>query len=213
MLCLAFRETVALLRSSSGWRSIYRDRGFVLAQKRHSAIIFSEGSFAKEMVKTMKSLAILALSLATAMSAIPPAGAFPIVPIVKSQATDVQRVTDHCKFPNCFRDGRRFRDHRGSYHRYDRDRRYRYGYRDRYDRRYHRRDRDSDVGALIGGLAAGAIIGGLLAQPRYPAQPRYYAGGSAHTRWCYARYRSYRPYDNTFQPYYGPRRPCISPYL
>lgn len=165
------------------------------------------------MVKSMKSLAILALSLATAMSGIPPAGAFPIMPTVKTQATDVQRVTDHCKFPNCFRDGRR------SYHRYDRDRRYRYdgdrryryGYRDRYHRRYHR-DRDSDVGALIGGLAAGAIIGGLLAQPRYPA-PRYYAGGSAHTRWCYARYRSYRAYDNTFQPYYGPRRQCISPYL
>ncbi|WP_085033857.1 BA14K family protein [Ensifer aridi] len=56
--------------------------------------------------------------------------------------------------------------------------------------------------------------------PRYYA-PRYYApsyyrqtyyGGNAHARWCYARYRSYRAYDNTFQPYYGPRRPCVSPY-
>ncbi|HEV7309209.1 BA14K family protein [Ensifer sp.] len=51
--------------------------------------------------------------------------------------------------------------------------------------------------------------------PRYSA-PRYYRqtyyGGSGHTRWCYARYRSYRAYDNTFQPYYGPRQACISPY-
>jgi hypothetical protein len=29
--------------------------------------------------------------------------------------------------------------------------------------------------------------------------------------WCYSRYRSYRAYDNTFQPYYGPRRQCIGP--
>ncbi|EHK74244.1 transmembrane protein [Sinorhizobium meliloti CCNWSX0020] len=52
-------------------------------------------------------------------------------------------------------------------------------------------------------------------RPRYHA-PRYYRqayyGGSAHTRWCYARYRSYWAYDNTFQPYHGPRRACVSPY-
>lgn len=34
-----------------------------------------------------------------------------------------------------------------------------------------------------------------------------------HIRWCYKRYRSYRAYDNTFQPYHGPRRACRSPYL
>jgi hypothetical protein len=36
--------------------------------------------------------------------------------------------------------------------------------------------------------------------------------GSAHVEWCYDRYRSYRAYDNTFQPYEGPRRQCYSPY-
>ncbi|OAP38226.1 hypothetical protein AU381_21820 [Sinorhizobium glycinis] len=46
--------------------------------------------------------------------------------------------------------------------------------------------------------------------PRYYRQAYY--GGNAHARWCYARYRSYRAYDNTFQPYYGPRRACVSPY-
>lgn len=49
---------------------------------------------------------------------------------------------------------------------------------------------------------------------RYYAQPRRYyrGGGSAHVRWCYDRYRSYREWDNTFQPYHGPRRQCWSPY-
>ena len=36
--------------------------------------------------------------------------------------------------------------------------------------------------------------------------------GSAHEDWCYSRYRSYRAYDNSFQPYTGGRRECFSPY-
>jgi len=70
-------------------------------------------------------------------------------------------------------------------------------------------------------FALGAIIGGAIAsQPSY--EPRYYErrvvpgprydSGSAHVRWCYNRYRSYRAWDNTFQPYHGPRQQCWSPY-
>lgn len=51
---------------------------------------------------------------------------------------------------------------------------------------------------------AGAIIGG--AATRGPGV------SSAHVQWCYDRYRSYRSSDNTFQPYQGPRRQCVSPY-
>ena len=64
----------------------------------------------------------------------------------------------------------------------------------------------------------GAIIGGILAAPRYYGPPRYYAappryyGGNVHVSWCYNHYRSYREWDNTFQPYHGPRRACRSPY-
>ena len=49
---------------------------------------------------------------------------------------------------------------------------------------------------------------------RYVQPRRYYrrGGSSAHVRWCYDRYRSYRAWDNTFQPYHGPRRQCWSPY-
>lgn len=165
------------------------------------------------MVKAMKTLTVIALSVLTAMSSVPPAQAFPIAPRIASQATDVQpaqfpyergearKSGSGCSLPYCAR-GYRY-DRRGYY-------RERHGYyRDGYRRYY--RDRDNDAGAFIGGLAAGAIIGGLLSQPRYYNGPRV-AGGSPHTRWCYARFRSYRAWDNTYQPYNGPRRQCYSPY-
>lgn len=98
-------------------------------------------------------------------------------------------------------------------------------------RRYHRR-RHRRGAAIAGGLIAGALIGGAIASSRnrYYGDP-YYAPrrvyrrrhyeprrvyrrhrGDAHTSWCYDRYRSYRAYDDTFQPYHGPRRRCWSPY-
>ena len=48
--------------------------------------------------------------------------------------------------------------------------------------------------------------------PRYLAPRRAYRAGTSHVEWCYARYRSYRDWDNTFQPYNGPRQQCYSPY-
>lgn len=47
--------------------------------------------------------------------------------------------------------------------------------------------------------------------PRYRPRPAYRLSAS-HYRWCEARYRSYRAYDNSYQPYNGPRRACVSPY-
>ncbi|CAN7201517.1 BA14K family protein [Rhizobium leguminosarum] len=63
----------------------------------------------------------------------------------------------------------------------------------------------------LAAFGAGAVIGGaIVAQPRYVAPaPRM---GSSHVAWCANRYRSYRAYDNTFQPYNGPRQQCYSPY-
>lgn len=52
----------------------------------------------------------------------------------------------------------------------------------------------------------GAIIGGMAAHPPAPSIT------DAHIRWCMQRYRSYRAWDNTYQPYQGPRRICVSPY-
>ena len=60
-----------------------------------------------------------------------------------------------------------------------------------------------------GAFIAGALIGGAIANNN---NTYYRGGGSSHVQWCYDRYRSYRAYDNTFQPYNGPRRLCYSPY-
>jgi hypothetical protein len=59
----------------------------------------------------------------------------------------------------------------------------------------------------------GMIISGAIANsaPPPPA-PAYRGSGNAHVNWCYNQYRSYRASDNTFQPYNGPRKQCVSPY-
>ncbi|MGI2033736.1 BA14K family protein [Rhizobium panacihumi] len=153
----------------------------------------------------MKKLAIIALSVATAFMGVAPAQAFPSVASAPKiqQTTDVQTVQ--------YWEGRRhhWRGNRG----WDRGRHWDRG---RYygDRRYYRRHHRNNAGAVIGGLALGAIVGGAIAnsQPRYAPAPRYYRGASSHTQWCANRYRSYRAYDNTFQPYNGPRQQCYSPY-
>jgi Ni/Co efflux regulator RcnB len=53
-------------------------------------------------------------------------------------------------------------------------------------------------------FVAGALVTGAINSER--------ARGNSHEEWCYSRYRSYRAWDNTYQPYNGPRRECYSPY-
>lgn len=155
----------------------------------------------------MKKLAIIALSVATAFMGVAPAQAFPSIAsapkVQQQQTTDVQTV----QYWGDRRDWRRDR-WRGDHRRWDRDRRWDRG------RYYGHRRHHGNAGAVIGGLALGAIVGGAIAnsQPRYAPAPRYYRGASSHTQWCANRYRSYRAYDNTFQPYNGPRQQCYSPY-
>jgi len=103
---------------------------------------------------------------------------------------------------------------------------------DRRDRREYRRDDDDRDGYYRGyrgyrdyrpgykrhgdfwypaaAFVAGALITGAIAnsQPREVIRDT----GDAHAEWCANRYRSYRAYDDTFQPYNGPRQQCISPY-
>ncbi|ESW87880.1 hypothetical protein X773_04960 [Mesorhizobium sp. LSJC285A00] len=93
--------------------------------------------------------------------------------------------------------------------------------------RHHRgRDFDSGAAAVLGlglGLGLGSIYNNGYYNNGYyndgyyvqPAPRRYYRTqrlSSAHVQWCYDRYRSYRAWDNTFQPYGGPRQQCWSPY-
>ncbi len=170
----------------------------------------------------MKTLLIIGLSLATAVSGVLPAQAFPSFSGPRIETSDVIQVRErkwrrpggrHWRSADGWRNGghrygRRYARYNGRHYRP-----YYGGYYRPYYGRYYR-DYDDDFGWALGGFAAGAIIGGLAAQPRYYGG--YYGGssygGGGHVSWCYARYRSYRAYDNTYQPYYGPRRVCVSPY-
>lgn len=57
-------------------------------------------------------------------------------------------------------------------------------------------------------FATGVIVGRTLAHPVPPARRLT----AAHIEWCFDHYRTYRAYDNTYQPYDGPREQCWSPY-
>ena len=57
----------------------------------------------------------------------------------------------------------------------------------------------------LAAFGTGVIVGSTVNRPAY-------RGVRSHTQWCYDRYRSYRASDNTYQPNYGPRRQCNSPY-
>jgi hypothetical protein len=60
----------------------------------------------------------------------------------------------------------------------------------------------------LAAFGLGAVVGSTLTQPRGVVVE----GSNAHAEWCYSRYRSYRAWDNTYQPFNGPRRECFSPY-
>lgn len=59
---------------------------------------------------------------------------------------------------------------------------------------------------------AAAFALGLLIAPEI-RQGRTIQLTPAHYRWCDDRYKSYRKRDNSWQPYHGPRKQCISPYM
>jgi hypothetical protein len=60
----------------------------------------------------------------------------------------------------------------------------------------------------LAAFATGAIIGGAINNNQ--ARPAY---GGSHHEWCANRWRSYRAYDNSYQPNNGPRRECVSPFM
>lgn len=140
-------------------------------------------------------LASFALSAAMLATSFTPSQAFTQIPI----PTKAERVSDVQDVQ------------------YRRDREYRRGYYRRGGSAYyngHRGYRDYRPGYRrhngawfpLAAFATGAIIGGALSADR---PVRY---GGSHVEWCSNRYRSYRAYDNSYQPNYGPRRECNSPY-
>ena len=151
---------------------------------------------------------VAALGMAAAVTAptlSTQAVAAPLVPLAQASvpaAPDADVVQ--------IRDGRRYYRHRD----WDRGRYYRH--------RHHRNN------GLALGLGIGLPLAYLATRPSYNYAPYgyyddgYYVRrvprhvnrgyGNRHVSWCYNRYRSYRAYDNTFQPNHGRRQQCYSPF-
>lgn len=75
----------------------------------------------------------------------------------------------------------------------------------------------SSSGPDLGSAIVGAIVGGVIVNQLHSGQQRapVHSGGYLtrnHIDWCHNRWRSYRVSDNSYQPYNGPRRLCVSPY-
>ncbi|WP_457583599.1 BA14K family protein [Ensifer canadensis] len=151
----------------------------------------------------MKKIMVTIVAAMTAVAGIVPAQAAPLA-VSKSQVltqADVQSV---------------------QYRRDDRRRGWHNGYRGYEDRRPGYRQSDDGWWYPLAAFGAGAILGGaigsqqpqyrepLYREPQYRPAPSEYS--SAHVDWCLSRYRSYRPYDNTYVPRAGVRAQCMSPY-
>lgn len=187
------------------------------------------------MKKLFSGLMAAAMSLSMVAASAVPMNAAPVVQPSVPQANDAIKVQERIWIPRGQRRGGNpehglgvpnQREFRGEWRRGDRQWRGNNSWRndarwrDRGNYRYwngHRGSREWRKGYRrhnngwwfpLAAFTAGAVIGNTLNQPRVI----YRDGGSAHTQWCYNRYRSYRASDNTFQPYNGPRKQCYSPY-
>ncbi|MBB4063946.1 BA14K family protein [Gellertiella hungarica] len=143
------------------------------------------------MRKSFVSIGAAALALITFGTSLPQAEAAPLRPVIAVDAsTDVTPVRNRHGDEYNWRNGRPYYNgHRGYRH-------WRHGY------RHHR-------GYWFPGaaFATGVIIGGAIAsQPRVRVRPGL---TREHIEYCMQRYRSYRAWDDTYQPNYGPRRRCI----
>ena len=206
--------------NSAIWGVTRNNRAYLpLVARRDRNVWSSNEDFV--MRKFLSALCATALTASFAVSGALPVNAAPIY-VPKAPAaehSDVVKVQDYIwkkrrggRMDRGDRSFRKFRrSSRNNWKDFDGPRRYGWynGHRG-YRYRRHRDDRrHGDFWFPAGAFIAGAIIGGALSNNN-----TYYrgGGGSAHVEWCYDRYRSYRAYDNTFQPYNGPRRQCYSPY-
>ncbi len=147
------------------------------------------------MKRFMSGLFATAIAASMTMASLLPTEAAPFVPRTTVQTesgnANVVDVAERGarRYSNGFRNGRNIYRHgnRNGFYRGHRGyRNYRSGYR-----------RHGNYWYPAGAFIAGAIIGGAVNR-----------SGSSHAQSCYARYRSYRASDNTYQPTNGPRRQC-----
>jgi hypothetical protein len=167
-----------------------------------------ENSMFKFVTSVCAAVMAVSVPFAAPATAMPVAPASPAYEVQAPMSVQYRR--DREWRGNEFGDGFRRGDVRGdsSIHRRG-DRHYWRGHRGYRDYRPGYR-RHGDFWFPPAAFIAGAIIGGAIANQEPPVQ--YRPRGGAHAEWCFNRYRSYRASDNTFQPYNGPRRQCVSPY-
>ena len=139
----------------------------------------------KRALTLLTSLSLAASILGTAVAPISAAPLF--APIAAAQSTDVVTIGHRDRFER--RGGRVFLNgNRGFRHQ-------RRGFREHNGFWF-------PASAFLGAIIIGEVLNG----------PRIVRRGGSHVGWCLNRYRSYHPSSNTFQPYYGSRRACYSPY-
>lgn len=139
-----------------------------------------------------------AISMLTAVSfvAVPvSAYAAPVMPLFTAYSSSTDHVSEnnasvelvkHWKKRRFSQTGNRYNSHQYNHHNNYRNKRGRNNY---------------DIGpAIIGAIIGGVIVNGIQQQRR--------GLSNSHIQYCYNRYRSYRAYDNTFQPYHGHRKQC-----
>lgn len=165
------------------------------------------------MKKFLSGLCATTLAASFALASVMPVNAAPIfVPKAPVAQSDVVQVQERRlrRNRNVRQNRREFRrEARQDRRQFRRDGRNAYWGRHRGYRNYRRGYREHNgfwfpAAAFI----TGAIVGGALNN----SPNVVYRGGSAHVQWCYDRWRSYRDYDNTYQPNYGGRKLCYSPY-
>ncbi|MET3600476.1 BA14K family protein [Martelella mangrovi] len=162
------------------------------------------------MTRLANKTAIAAIASAFMAVSVLPAEAMPVMNPASSVSDNIETVQ--------YRGGDR-RHHGGGHYRHG-GRNYHNGHNNghgwghRPPPRHHRYDDDNDSWVPLAILGAGAlIIGGAVASNNQRSRPQQaYGLNPKHYNWCESRYRSYRPSDNSFQPYNGPRKQCLSPY-
>ncbi|MGH6762958.1 MAG: BA14K family protein [Phyllobacterium sp.] len=174
------------------------------------------------MKKFLSAICATTLSLTVGLTSVAPSFAAPVQPVKIEVGSNVEQIRDHRKRPRPPHHAGNYRPrppHYGGNYR-PRPPHYRPGSHNRPGywnghrghsnyRRGYRRHNDGWWYPLAA-FAAGAVIGGAItSQPSVAPAPAY---GNRHVNWCANKYRSYRAYDNTFQPYNGPRQQCYSPY-
>ena len=146
------------------------------------------------------------LSASFAATALPANAAQMFVPQASSATSDIQNVDMKWRNGQRHFGERKYNTRRNFSRNYDGGSYWNghHGYRE-YRRGY---KRHGDYWFPLAAFATGALITGAIVNNE---NNRVYQGNS-HVQWCYDRYRSYRASDNTFQPNYGPRQECRSPY-